>query len=241
LQQSPTDPLFPLPPLPVNWAAELDEGLVFRLFSQIAPRLRGREIYPQPANIFAALDETPFARTRVVILGQDPYHGPGQAHGLSFSVPKGVVIPPSLRNMLKELSTDLQGGGAAAGGEPTCGDLRSWARQGVLLLNAVLTVEPGRAGAHAGIGWEEFTDHVIARIAARKDGVAFVLWGSYAIKKAPLIEAAMRQNGRRHLILTSPHPSPLSAHRGFFGSRPYSKINAWITKKNEPPIDWRLS
>lgn len=191
-------------------------------------RRAAKAIYPAADQVFAALERTPLAAVRVVILGQDPYHGPGQAHGLSFSVPPGTPLPPSLRNIFKELAADL--------GIPPArhGDLGYWADQGVLLLNSVLTVEGERAGSHAGKGWEEFTDKILATLSAERDGLVFLLWGAYAQKKGKLIDE------KRHLVLTSAHPSPLSAHRGFLGSRPFSKINAYLEAHGKPPIDWRL-
>jgi uracil-DNA glycosylase len=182
-------------------------------------------VYPKPDEVFAALDLTPYDQTKVVILGQDPYHGPGQAHGLSFSVPPGTPIPPSLANIYKELSTDL---GIAA---PLDGDLTRWARQGVLLLNTTLTVRSGQAGSHQGRGWEHFTDRVIELIAERPTPVVFLLWGAAARRKAPMMS-------ERHHVIESAHPSPLSARRGFFGSRPFSRTNAFLTTSGQTPIDW---
>ncbi len=186
----------------------------------------GAVVYPPGNLIFNALDSTPFDRVRVVILGQDPYHGPGQAHGLCFSVREGVDLPPSLRNIYQELADDL---GCR---QPESGNLQHWAEQGVLLLNAVLTVERGRAGAHQGKGWERFTDRVVAELNAHRNALVFMLWGSYAMKKGAAIDRG------RHLVLTAPHPSPLSAHRGFFGCRHFSKANAWLERHGEQPIDW---
>lgn len=187
---------------------------------------QGKIIYPKPTEWFAAFDAVPFERVRVVILGQDPYHGDGQANGLCFSVQPGVALPPSLINIFKELRADL---GVALTGS---GYLKSWALQGVLLLNSVLTVEAGRAASHQGKGWETFTDRVIERLAAEQSQLVFVLWGSYAQKKGAFIDR------KRHLVIESPHPSPLSAHRGFFGSRPFSRINDWLKKNGSEPIDW---
>lgn len=189
---------------------------------------KGKTIYPRGPEYFAALDLTPFDRTKVVILGQDPYHGPNQAHGLCFSVKPGIEPPPSLINMYKELQADL---GIAP---PDHGFLEPWARQGVLLLNAVLTVERGVAGSHAGKGWETFTDRIIAVLGEEREHLAFVLWGSYAQKKGQIIDR------KRHLVLASPHPSPLSASRGFFGSRPFSRINQYLQQTGQEPVDWRL-
>lgn len=188
----------------------------------------GKTVFPKKSEYFAALNATPFDRVRVVILGQDPYHGAGQAHGLCFSVQPGVALPPSLLNIYKELESDL--------GVPraTNGCLEKWAEQGVLLLNSVLTVRENQAASHQGRGWEVFTDRVIREVAERREGVAFVLWGSYAQKKAAFVDR------KRHLVLESVHPSPLSAHRGFFGSRPFSKINAYFEARGQAPINWRL-
>jgi len=188
---------------------------------------RGVMIYPESKNIFKAFHLTPRASIKAVILGQDPYHGPNQAHGLCFSVPKGVPYPPSLRNIFKELSFDLNCP------IPKSGDLTPWGQQGVLLLNSVLTVEAKKAGSHQGRGWEQFTDEVVRRISASQNHLAFVLWGSYATKKLALIDQ------KKHLILQSPHPSPLSAHRGFFGSRPFSKINSYLIQNGIEPIAWQ--
>jgi uracil-DNA glycosylase len=189
---------------------------------------RGKAIYPPPKRIFAALDATPFERVRVVILGQDPYHGPGQAHGLCFSVLPGVDIPPSLQNIFAELERDL---GIAPAGH---GCLLPWARQGVLLLNATLTVERGVAGSHQGKGWEGFTDAVIDRLNRDRTGLVFMLWGSYAQNKGKLIDT------RRHLVLKAPHPSPLSAYRGFIGCGHFSRANTWLREHGQPEVDWRL-
>lgn len=188
----------------------------------------GKRIFPKGAEYFRALDLTPLSRVRVVILGQDPYHGAGQAHGLCFSVRPGVRIPPSLVNIYKEMESDL--------GIPRAshGFLESWARQGVLLLNSVLTVEEARAGAHQGRGWERFTDAVIRAVNDECDNVVFMLWGSYAQKKAAFVD------GKRHLVLKAPHPSPLSAHNGFFGCRHFSKANEFLVARGLDPIDWRL-
>jgi len=188
----------------------------------------GRRIFPKGAEYFRALDLTPLDEVRVVILGQDPYHGEGQAHGLCFSVQPGVRIPPSLVNIYKEMQEDL--------GIPPArhGFLEHWAKQGVLLLNSVLTVEMGRAASHQGRGWERFTDAVIRAVNEQEKPVVFILWGSYAQKKAAFVDRS------RHLVLRSPHPSPLSAHNGFFGSRPFSKANAFLVEHGRKPIDWQL-
>jgi len=200
-----------------------------RLSDFLRAELRaGKTIYPAPKRIFAALDATPFEQVKVVILGQDPYHGPGQAHGLCFSVLPGVPIPPSLENIFKEIERDL---GLP---RPDHGCLLPWARQGVLLLNAVLTVERGLAGSHQGKGWEGFTDSVIDALNRARDGLVFMLWGSYAQAKGKLIDT------RRHRVLKAPHPSPLSAHRGFLGCGHFSAANAWLSEHGIGPIDWRL-
>jgi uracil-DNA glycosylase len=184
--------------------------------------------FPKGSDWFRALDLTPLEDVRIVILGQDPYHGPGQAHGLCFSVPRGVQPPPSLVNIYKELESDL---GIKRAGH---GFLEHWARQGVLLLNSVLTVEMGRAASHRERGWERFTDRVIAKVNAGEGPVVFMLWGSYAQRKAAFVDAS------RHLVLNAPHPSPLSAHSGFFGCRHFSKANAFLEKHGLEPIDWAL-
>ena len=189
---------------------------------------RGKTIYPPPKRIFAALDATPFDEVKVVVLGQDPYHGPGQAHGLCFSVLPGVDIPPSLQNIFAELLRDLDIDRADHG----C--LLPWARQGVLLLNATLTVEASRAGSHQGKGWEGFTDAIVDRLNQREEGIVFLLWGSYAQNKGKLIDA------RRHLVLKAPHPSPLSAYRGFIGCGHFSKANVWLREHGKTEIEWRL-
>lgn len=183
-------------------------------------------VYPPASRIFAAFDSCPFDKVKVVILGQDPYHGPGQANGMCFSVNPGVRFPPSLLNIFKEIHDDT---GAPI---PADGDLTRWANQGVLLLNATLTVEADRAGSHQGQGWEEFTDEVIRRLSAHRNNLVFILWGSYAIRKSQLIDPT------RHLILTSPHPSPLSAHRGFFGNHHFSRANAYLAAHSLTPIQW---
>ncbi len=191
-------------------------------------RAQGAHIFPKGSEYFHALDTTPLDKVRVVILGQDPYHGEGQAHGLSFSVRPGVKIPPSLVNIYKELRDDL-------GISPARhGFLEHWARQGVLLLNAVLTVEMGQAGAHAGKGWEAFTDAVIRAVNDQPHPVVFILWGAYAQKKAAFVDQA------KHLVIRSAHPSPLSAHNGFLGSKPFSKANAFLEAHGYAPIDWAL-
>lgn len=189
---------------------------------------QGKSIFPAGNDIFNALNSTSFDQTRVVILGQDPYHGPGQAHGLCFSVRPGVDTPPSLKNIYKEIAADL-------GIPPArCGCLQSWAEQGVLLLNAVLTVESGRAASHQGKGWEQFTDRIVALLNERREGLVFLLWGSYAQRKGEIIDR------HRHLVLESVHPSPLSASRGFFGNQHFSRANSYLSANGQAPIDWRV-
>lgn len=185
-------------------------------------------IYPPMPLIFNAFNHTPFEQVRVVIIGQDPYHGEGQAHGLSFSVPQGVKLPPSLRNIFKEIESDL---GVSMSGT---GDLTPWAQQGVLLLNATLTVEQAAAGSHQKRGWEAFTDAAIRALNEQVEGVVFVLWGSYAQKKGAFIDQ------QKHLVLKSVHPSPLSAHRGFFGQKQFSQINQYLISQGKAPIRWQL-
>lgn len=191
-------------------------------------RQEGAVIYPPPSRWFAALNTTPFNQVRVVILGQDPYHGPNQAHGLCFSVLPDVPVPPSLVNIYKEINNDL------SIVQPNHGCLISWAQQGVLLLNATLTVEKGKAGAHQGKGWEQFTDQVINQLNTHREGIVFILWGSFAQKKATMIDSS------KHLILKSVHPSPLSAHRGFMGCRHFSAANEYLQKQGLEPIDWQV-
>jgi len=190
---------------------------------------RQHATYPPNNEIFAALNATPLPSVRVVLLGQDPYHGAGQAHGLSFSVRRGVRPPPSLENIFRELHSDL---GVPP---PPHGDLSAWASRGVLLLNSSLTVRAGQAGSHRGRGWEVFTDAVISAVSARREGVAFVLWGRHAQEKRPLVDE------RRHLVVASAHPSPYSADRGFFGSRPFSRVNAYLVGRGEGGVEWALS
>ena len=194
-----------------------------------AQKTAGKVIYPPGARIFAALDSTPFDRVKVVILGQDPYHGPGQAHGLCFSVPHGILVPPSLANIYREIERDL---GIAP---PRHGCLDAWAGQGVLLLNAVLTVERGQAGSHQNKGWEYFTDACIEALDREREHLVFLLWGSYAQAKGRLID------GKRHRILKAPHPSPLSAHRGFLGCGHFSSTNQYLEETGQTPIDWQLA
>jgi uracil-DNA glycosylase len=195
----------------------------------LAEKNAGKVIYPKGAEWFAALDATPLEKVRVVILGQDPYHGDGQAHGLCFSVQHGVRPPPSLINIYKEMKSDL------GFDPPNHGNLKAWAEQGVLLLNSVLTVEAGKAASHQGRGWERFTDTVIQLVNNQPHPVVFILWGSYAQKKAAFVDQS------KHLVLKSVHPSPLSAHNGFFGSKPFSKANVFLNSKGRGEIDWRLT
>ncbi|WP_047516147.1 uracil-DNA glycosylase [Methylophilus sp. Q8] len=191
-------------------------------------KVAGKTIFPPGPLIFNAFNHTPFDKVRVVIIGQDPYHGPGQAHGLSFSVPPGVALPPSLMNIFKEIQADL---GVRMSGS---GDLTAWADQGVLLLNATLTVQLANAGSHQNRGWEQFTDAAIAALNQHREGLVFVLWGSYAQKKGAMIDP------NKHLVLKSVHPSPLSAHRGFFGNHQFSNINQFLSSKGQTPINWQL-
>lgn len=208
---------------------EFDEPYMQALRTFLLERKQaGAAVYPPGGQIFNALDSTPPSQVKAVILGQDPYHGPGQAHGLCFSVRPGVPVPPSLINIFKELRDDI---GFAI---PKHGCLQAWAEHGVLLLNAVLTVERGNAGAHQGQGWETFTDRVVDVINAGPNPVVFLLWGAQAKKKGQGIDRS------RHLVLTAPHPSPLSAHRGFLGCRHFSKANAWLEQQGQAPIDWSL-
>jgi uracil-DNA glycosylase len=192
----------------------------------LAERRRGVQIYPEAANWFAAFRATPFHKVKVVILGQDPYHGPGQAHGLCFSVPPGVAPPPSLLNVFAELERDL---GLP---RPAHGCLSHWAEQGVLLLNSVLTVEQGRAASHQGKGWERFTDRVVEVLSARREHLVFLLWGSYAERKGRIVDRS------RHLVLVSPHPSPLSAYRGFIGNGHFSGANRYLEQNGQSPVEW---
>lgn len=216
-----------------GWKSRVGDYLLREDMQQLAAFLRerkraGAQVFPPGPEIFAAFDATPFDAVRVVILGQDPYHGPGQAHGLAFSVRPGVPVPPSLVNIFAELQRDL---GVP---RPDHGCLLPWAWQGVLLLNAVLTVEAGRAGAHQGKGWEGFTDHVVDVLNAECDGLVFLLWGSYAQAKGKRIDT------RRHRVLKAPHPSPLSAHRGFIGCGHFSAANGYLARRGSTPVEWSL-
>lgn len=215
-----------------DWApfleAEMQKDYYQKLRTILIKEYRSRTIYPDMYDIFNAMHYTPYDKVKVVILGQDPYHGPRQAHGLSFSVLPGVEPPPSLVNIFKELESDL---GCTM---PNHGCLRHWAEQGVLLLNTVLTVREYQANSHQGIGWEEFTDHIITLLNQREEPMVFLLWGRPAQRKQSMI------TNPNHLVITSPHPSPLSAYRGFFGSRPFSKANDFLRKHGMEPIDWQL-
>ena len=191
---------------------------------------KGYTIYPESKNIFNAFRHTPFDKVKVVLLGQDPYHGAGQAHGLSFSVKKGITIPPSLKNIYKELSTDLDHFNI-----PSHGNLTEWADRGILLLNATLTVRAKEPGSHQGKGWEIFTDTVISELSRRREGIIFLLWGKYAQNKSVLIDES------RHTIFKAPHPSPFSAYTGFFGCRHFSKTNAVLEQENQLPVDWQIT
>jgi uracil-DNA glycosylase len=216
-----------------SWKARVGDYLLRPEMQALAAFLRaekraGKRIYPPGGEIFNAFAHTPFAAVRVVILGQDPYHGPGQAHGLCFSVRAGVRVPPSLENIFREIERDL---GIA---RPRHGCLAAWADRGVLLLNSVLTVEEGRAGSHQGKGWEGFTDAAIGALNRERAGLVFLLWGAYAQRKGALIDS------QRHLVLKSVHPSPLSAHRGFIGCGHFSATNRYLQSRGEAPMDWSL-
>jgi uracil-DNA glycosylase len=222
-----------LPQLEKSWLTllqpEFEKDYMKNLRSFLISQKNSKKIiYPKGEEYFAAMNLTPLDKVKVVIIGQDPYHGPGQAHGLSFSVRKGVRFPPSLMNIFKELHDDL---GLPL---PKSGDLTHWAEQGVLLLNAVLTVEGGKAAAHQGKGWELFTDQIIATLNKNREHIVYLLWGSYAQKKAAFVDRT------KNLVLESPHPSPLSAYRGFFGSKPFSKINKYLREHGIKEIDWSL-
>lgn len=217
-----------------SWKEKLQEEFSKDYMKNLKDFLRnelekGKIIYPHGKNIFSAFDETPFYSVKVVIIGQDPYHGPNQAHGLSFSVPRGVKIPPSLVNIYQELEADL---GVKP---PNHGNLQSWASQGVLLLNSSLTVEKGRAGSHRGRGWEVFTDKVIEKLNEKRENLVFLLWGSPAQSKGKNVDT------KRHFVLKAPHPSPLSAYRGFFGCSHFSKCNDYLESKGVEKIDWAIS
>ncbi len=219
------------PKIDSSWLEVLRPQFEAPYFAQLKEFLQAERrqfvCYPSGNNIFAAFDHTPFDKVKVVILGQDPYHEPGQAHGLCFSVPNGVIVPPSLVNIIKEINSDI-----GTNIPYTCGNLTGWADQGVLLLNATLTVRAHQAGSHQHRGWEQFTDAAIAALSQQRQGIVFLLWGSFAINKAQFIDRT------RHYVLTAPHPSPLSAYRGFFGCKHFSKCNALLQQQGLEPIDW---
>lgn len=215
-----------------SWKPLLAQEFNQPYFTQLAEFIKheqaaGKTIYPLGSQIFNAFEFTPFNEVKVVILGQDPYHGAGQAHGLCFSVNKNVAVPPSLKNIYKELQTDIEGYTA-----PNHGDLSHWAKQGVLLLNATLTVEKDKAGSHQGKGWEKFTDEVIKQLSTQKEKLVFILWGKFAQSKATLIDT------QKHLVLMAAHPSPFSAYNGFLGCKHFSKTNAYLIANNLMPISW---
>lgn len=214
-----------------SWEKELEEEMgkpyFRRLLENLEEAYAKESIFPDKEQIFSAFQLTPFHRVKVVILGQDPYHGKGQAEGLAFSVKKGVKIPPSLRNIYKELEEDLHME------RPAHGSLASWAEQGVLLLNTVLTVREGEPNAHGGIGWKTFTDEVMRKLGQRREPMVFILWGNQAMEKKKLIAS-------HHKIIASAHPSPLSARRGFFGSRPFSRANEYLESMGMGPVDWKI-
>jgi len=218
--------------LPEDWKKELRAALASPSFLAlegfIEKERKSGTVFPSEEDLFSAFRLTPYADVKVLLLGQDPYHGPGQAHGLAFSVQPGVTPPPSLVNIFKELESDVKVP------RPKDGSLIPWAKRGVLLLNAVLTVRQAQPNSHAGHGWEDFTDAVIRAVSAKQDPVVFLLWGRYAQKKKKLIDA------KRHMVLEGTHPSPLSASSGFFGSRPFSKVNEALEAKGRPPVDWTL-
>ena len=215
-----------------DWALQLQEETrkpyYKKLYETVVKEYKTTQVFPPSRDLFKAYELCPYHKVKVVILGQDPYHNVGQAQGMSFSVPKGIPLPPSLQNIFKEIRDDL------SILEPDCGDLSYWAKQGVLLLNTVLTVRAHQAFSHRGIGWEEFTDATIRAIEEKEDPVVYILWGTPAQKKRSMI----RQ--KKRLVLTAPHPSPLSAYRGFFGSKPCSKCNAYLRKEGVEEIDWQL-
>jgi uracil-DNA glycosylase len=207
-------------------APEFETAYFRSLNEHLTCEYREHILYPKPEAIFRAFELTPFDQVKVVILGQDPYHGPGQAHGLSFSVPHGVKMPPSLVNIFKEIKNDL---GTHL---PNDGNLENWAKQGVLLLNSILTVTAGKAGAHSKLGWEIFTDAAIKALSSKKQGLVFLLWGNYAINKSELIDPS------KHLVLKAPHPSPLSAYHGWFGCKHFSQTNEWLINQGQSAIQW---
>jgi uracil-DNA glycosylase len=205
---------------------EFERPYFMQLTNFVRQEYKSKRIFPPATQIFNAFDRCPLSQVKVVILGQDPYHGPGQANGLCFSVSDSIAKPPSLLNIFKELKTDL------GIDEPPSGNLQKWADQGVLLLNAILTVRAHQAGSHQGKGWEQFTDSAVRVLAEQRSNLVFILWGSYAQKKGAMIDDV------RHLIIKSPHPSPLAAHRGFFGSRPFSRTNRYLEDHGKEPISW---
>lgn len=213
-----------------SWKKVLNEEFEKDYFQKLSKKVRdaytSKTVYPPPKLVFNAFAHCPFEKVKVVILGQDPYHGPGQAMGLSFSVPGGVKTPPSLQNIYKEIAADI------GKDIPNNGNLEHWAKQGVLLLNATLTVEAGQAGSHQGLGWEEFTDTVIQKLSDEKEHIVFMLWGNYAKKKGATIDRS------KHLVLEAAHPSPLSAYNGFFGCKHFSKANKYLKDNNLPQIEW---
>ena len=213
-------------------ADEFEKSYFKELAAFVKKEYTDTTVYPHPKNIFNAFAFTPFDEVKVVILGQDPYHGAGQAHGLSFSVQDGVRNPPSLRNIFKELHSDIPSRSDLDEVTTDNGNLSRWAAQGVLLLNATLTVRVGAPGSHQGKGWEEFTDAAIAALSEKREHLVFILWGNYARQKGAHIERS------KHLVLESPHPSPFSAHSGFFGSKPFTKTNAYLAAHSQRPIDW---
>ena len=220
------------PVIEESWKEELSDEFDATYFAQLKEFLVEEKskftIYPPGTQIFSAFNFTPFNDVKVVILGQDPYHGPGQAHGLCFSVSEGIKQPPSLQNIFKEIHSDL------AHEIPTHGNLEGWAKQGVLLLNATLTVRARQAGSHQNQGWEQFTDQAIRKLSEKREHLVFLLWGNYAIAKEALIDSS------KHLILKSPHPSPFSVHRGFFGNRHFSKVNKYLKEQGISEIDWKV-
>lgn len=223
-------------PIDPNWKSRLDVEFATEYMRELREYLAHRKaqsavVFPHSTDWFKAFALTPFEQVKVVILGQDPYHGPGQAHGLSFSVPEGVAVPPSLLNIFKEIDSDL-GNGEPVLAPQRKGCLTPWAEQGVFLLNSVLTVEQGEAASHQGRGWEMFTDSMVRQLSEERENLVFMLWGSYAQKKGQIIDAT------RHLVLTSPHPSPLSAHRGFLGCQHFSRANQWLEQHELSPINW---
>lgn len=227
------EPSISNPQIEESWRKALSDEFGQDYFNQLKHFLKkekaaGKRIYPLGKNIFAAFNLTPFDKVKVVILGQDPYHGDNQAHGLSFSVQEGIKQPPSLQNIFKELHNDI------CLERPKSGSLVKWAEQGVFLLNSILTVEAHKAASHQNKGWEIFTDAVIKTLSDNKDGLVFILWGKYAQSKEILIDT------KKHHIIQSAHPSPFSAERGFFGSKPFSKANNYLLKENKKPIDWAL-